>query len=118
MKRLSHDPIKADIWSLGIPFYFLDVGRLPWHLGSNETIIGEIINKNIAFSPDISSRIEKLILMLLICDPDKRPTAQQILFESDANKKTCLKKSIRLIASFNAMQTCVISYRKLEFNRI
>lgn len=118
LKRLPHDPIKADIWSLGVTFYYLAVGRLPWHLGGKEKVIGDIINKNMTFPPDISSRIKKLILMMMICDPDKRPSAQQILYESDLFKKTCLKKSIRLITSLHTMPTCVASNRKLAFNRI
>ena len=74
-----HDPFKADIWSLGVTFYVLLVGKLPWPTEPNKQMLNcinqghFIIPKNI--DPDMSSLIRKMIIV----EPELRPTMEEIL---------------------------------------
>lgn len=77
---ISHpfDPKKADVWSLGITFYFFATGKLPWHATDVQGQIDEIMKGQIEFPEHIDSNISGLIRSMCIVDPQKRASLDSI----------------------------------------
>ena len=79
MLELSYDPFKSDVWSLGVAFYIMITGNIPWNTASFATIKNDIISCNYTFPSEIPSNIKELISMMLIKDPNLRPSLSQII---------------------------------------
>ena len=82
IQKKVHDPMKADIWSLGVTFYAMAYGTLPWSLKSSkslEHLKDCILNCNCPFPLTISSRIVELIRSMMQIQPASRPTAADLL---------------------------------------
>ena len=72
---------KVDIWSLGIIMYKLIIGKYPFEAGNNVRIYTKIKNNEYSF-PEcsiISEDAQNLIKSILVQDPTKRPSLNQIL---------------------------------------
>lgn len=79
-RNTAYDPFKADIWALGITFYLLICGRLPWASQTPSDQANEILSGGLRFWPSgIPSQIRSLVNAMCSIDPAKRPTAQQLL---------------------------------------
>lgn len=80
LSNLPYNPFHADIWALGISFYFMAVGQYPYpHHSTKELIklvsIGHIDFSNANIHPEIKSLLQKMTAI----DPSKRPSANEIL---------------------------------------
>lgn len=76
----AYEPKKADIWALGITFYYLLSGKLPWTGITKEEVKTEIIYKSIEFeSKEISQKISKLIYAMTKKIPDDRISADLLV---------------------------------------
>ena len=70
---------KADIWAFGVILYALYTHRLPWESTDNEDkIINHIMNADI-MPANIPSDIDGIIKLCLQVDPNKRPSAEDLL---------------------------------------
>ena len=73
---------KVDIWAIGVIYYYMLVGKLPfkgirlYDLENNRIEDDPVFPK----SKFISSRSQKLILKLLEKNPDNRYTTKEVLF--------------------------------------
>lgn len=74
-----HDPFKADIYALGITFFYLVYGMLPWNSQRTISLKDEIIKVGIQIPQDCPQPIKILIINMTAIDPENRPTAQDIL---------------------------------------
>ena len=79
VSQVKADPYKADIWSLGITFYYLLCGRTPW--GENTAaVIQKMIQKGEIFYPEeINRDLQHFIESMLRFTPDERPSCQKLL---------------------------------------
>ncbi|OHT06357.1 hypothetical protein TRFO_05537 [Tritrichomonas foetus] len=74
-----YDPIKADIWSLGITFFYMLCGRTPW-LVKNTSAIKELIKKGEIYYPDnIDHELRVFLNSILQFSPQMRPSCSEIL---------------------------------------
>ena len=74
------DPFKADIWALGITFYNMITGHLPYPDCSNDTLRNLIAFSQIDFTNDnVDPQIQYLIMKMTSKNPMFRPTASQLL---------------------------------------
>ena len=82
LSNASHDPFKADIWSLGVTFYYLATGRLPWPSEDRKICLRSILlgTVNTEGVPDL--HFEKLIKACLKFNPQERPTVEMLLEDS------------------------------------
>ena len=79
--RFNGHSYEVDIWSLGIVMYVLLVGRYPFYGENSDDIFDQISQNTYTFPEDkpISNSAKNLINQILVIDPDKRPTFDQIL---------------------------------------
>ncbi|GFR48541.1 hypothetical protein Agub_g10439 [Astrephomene gubernaculifera] len=74
---------EADIWSCGVILYILLCGYPPFHGENEKKIFEAVVAKPIDFSsepwPNISDAAKDCVRRMLVRDPKRRATAQQIL---------------------------------------
>ena len=106
----KYDPLKADVWSLGVTFYYIATKRLPFiSTTTKEYLIAQIIK---GFYDDTiidNSSLRNLIARCLCLDPNKRPTVSQLLEHPFLNREKeqrtplnaskCLTTSAAIFAS-------------------
>ncbi|KXZ50905.1 hypothetical protein GPECTOR_14g152 [Gonium pectorale] len=74
---------EADIWSCGVILYILLCGYPPFHGENEKKIFEAVVGKPVDFSsepwPQISDAAKDCVRRMLVRDPKRRATAQQIL---------------------------------------
>jgi serine/threonine protein kinase len=78
-KVRGFDPVKSDIWSLGITFYYCATGRLPWTSTDPAGMMEEIKSGEAAPCPTADKRIMAIVAHMLKVSPDRRATIDQLL---------------------------------------
>jgi polo-like kinase 1 len=79
-KKLGHS-YEVDVWSIGVICYTLLIGRPPFETNDTKTTYRKILKANYAFPSNviISENAKDLIKKILILDPAKRPTLDEVL---------------------------------------
>ncbi len=70
---------KVDIWCIGIILFELLVGRVPFNGINKRTLINNIINCNIIWDNNIDIDAKDLISKILIIDPNKRISLNEMM---------------------------------------
>ena len=82
------DKAAADIYSLGVSFYYMVTGKLPFK-GKRSSVTTAILKKQVtppsSIVPEIRNykRLEELILSMLDKQPDARPKAHEVVKQLD-----------------------------------
>lgn len=74
-----HDPFKADIWSLGVTFYFMATGKIPWPNEAPEAQRAILKCQYEPFPDSVYLPIAEMIQSMLNLDPRKRPNVHDLL---------------------------------------
>ena len=85
---------EVDIWSLGVIVYTLIIGKPPFETQDVKTTYKRIKMNNYSFPETavISEAAKNLITEILVTDPSKRPTLDQILTHDFFNQGTSIPK--------------------------
>ncbi|OHS95787.1 CAMK family protein kinase [Tritrichomonas foetus] len=87
------DPFSADIWSLGVTFYYLATKKVPWSTVSLEYTKNSILNASIMFPPSFNDKnFAYMIREMLRIDPKIRLNADRLLqmpFLQNIDRKDC-----------------------------
>jgi len=78
LNKEAYDPIAADLWSLGVVLLEMMLGTNPWSNAESVEHLRDIIEQEIIFPPNISLATTKLISEMLVRDPKKRITLQEL----------------------------------------
>ena len=85
---------EVDIWSLGVIIYTLIIGKPPFETRDVKTTYKRIKMNSYSFPETaiISEAAKNLITQILVTDPSKRPTLDQILTHDFFNQGTSIPK--------------------------
>lgn len=79
IKGEMYDGQKADIWSLGILLFVMNVGSLPWQSIKSAGITEEIIRGHIYIPDNVTPEVKDIIQKCTILDPQGRPSIMDLL---------------------------------------
>lgn len=89
LKQNVHDLLKADIWALGVTFYVIATGQLPFPKTSN-TVLRHSIETGMYLMPrHLDPDMTDLIKKMIVVDPQQRLSAYELLSHPffNSNKK-------------------------------
>lgn len=92
--KKPHNPIQADIWSLGVLFAFLINGSTPWRSDNMSVLKNRICSASFKLRSNTPPEVAELINRMIVIEPNERPTAQEIL-----NEKLFAKDPVELSLS-------------------
>lgn len=120
LKLNPYDPIKADIWSLGITFYLMATGAVPWKPKSPTHLAMLISTKDLEFPPYIDPDFARIVTAMLTVNPKERPSllelsSEHIIFhaEKKLRKRDKSNKKIKSAASSGSLS--LIFNEKMAF---
>ena len=76
--KQPYDPIKSDIWSLGVTIYLLSMGSYPFETHNLTEFVEKISNAKLELPNSLHPAIHRLIHHTIVSDPSKRWDIQQI----------------------------------------
>ena len=74
----KYDGMKIDIWSTGIILFAMLCGYLPFEDKNNDVLFDKILECNVEFPEFLSEEPKDLINKILVVDPEKRITIEEI----------------------------------------
>ena len=85
---------EVDIWAVGVIIYTLLVGKPPFETRDVKTTYGKIKRAEFSFPENckISKEAKNLIRKILVLEPKKRPTLNEILFDDFFNQGIAIPK--------------------------
>jgi serine/threonine protein kinase len=72
------DPLAADVWALGMTFYFMAVGKLPWTTDKPKALMPEVARGAVKIPADLPEHFRATLSKMLRPDASKRPTMAQV----------------------------------------
>ena len=75
----DYDGTKSDIWSLGIVFYIMVTGRLPWNFQTNKQLFLQIDTGQVPYPENLSPVYRNILQCMLQKDPNMRLSADELL---------------------------------------
>lgn len=79
-RKRGHDPFKSDVWALGILFYYISVGSLPWRSVIRHDLIKEISTASFILDErELGVNMKNLLSKMLDSDPASRPTMAEVM---------------------------------------
>eukprot|EP01130_Rhizamoeba_saxonica_P000979 TRINITY_DN10854_c0_g1_i1.p1 TRINITY_DN10854_c0_g1~~TRINITY_DN10854_c0_g1_i1.p1 ORF type:complete len:283 (-),score=46.52 TRINITY_DN10854_c0_g1_i1:24-872(-) len=76
-RSAAHDPVKSDVWSCGVVFWYMLVGDLPWNVQTMNELIIAVMSK-LCWPNDISPISKGILKRMLEKDANLRITSQRL----------------------------------------
>lgn len=78
----SYDAEKADIWSLGVLFYYMATGKFPWSATTPAEMLQQMRFTPLSFPDNVPEDFQISIKKMLEIRPNQRPTTKELLQDS------------------------------------
>lgn len=78
LRLQKHDPFKSDVWSLGITFYVMATGRMPFLYKDAEQFLEIIMKDNLIVPNRLNEDLKEILRAMLRVDPSTRPTISEL----------------------------------------
>lgn len=75
----SYEWWETDMWTLGVLFYAMSVGELPWKSGSRQEVEEQIMSGKFEFPATMHPHLAGIIVRLMNVDPKERWTIDDLL---------------------------------------
>ena len=77
---IHNNPFKSDIWSLGILFYFMATGHVPWHSKGRKEIMKEIAQGVVELNEKLVGKyMNRILRKMLDTNPKHRPDIEEVV---------------------------------------
>ena len=121
LNGVMYDPKKSDMWSLGIIYYAMITGQLPWTKKNQCELFNQIKQCQYKIPSYVSEESRRIISSILQLDPDLRPTAKDLLndkFFADVPEEKMITVvpyvSLKVLDDFFEREDSVIKIQKDE----
>jgi serine/threonine protein kinase len=81
INKVPHNPMQADIWSLGVLFAYMINGCTPWRCNNIGVLKSRICSGTYRLRSSTPPEVANIIKKMIVVDPNKRITAQELLNE-------------------------------------
>lgn len=78
LAKTDYDPFAADVWALGITFFHMITGKLPWTAETKDEVKKQIRLGCIDLKEVVNSGFKMALKKMLSMDPRERPTMAQV----------------------------------------
>lgn len=79
IQRTAYDLFSADIWALGVMFYEMAFGKVPWQTNDRKALEQSILLASVHFPQDADPNVVSIIQKMIIKNPKSRATCQTLL---------------------------------------
>ena len=107
--KKAYNPLMADIWSLGVTFYTMAVGSIPWKPSDQLPIERCIISADCFVPPFVNREVALLIKSMLVPSPSRRKTAAELLENPLFENKSAMKLYPLISSTLPKVPLCVRS---------
>lgn len=78
-REVHNNPFKSDIWSLGILFYYMATGHVPWHTKTREGLVKEITEGGVELNEGlVGAFLNRLLRKMLDSNSKHRPDIEEV----------------------------------------
>lgn len=118
IKKKLYDHKKGDIWSLGVTFYSLLCGKLPWKTDTRDHLMESIISIDPCWPEAVPVSIRHMVDNMLNKDPELRHSAAEILRSPVFTQMVCKSSSFSTSSIKTTLDLRPHLYGKKKFNHM
>ncbi|OHS97375.1 Aurora kinase [Tritrichomonas foetus] len=98
LNNSDYNPFQADVFALGITFYYMIYGKLPYHYSNKKDLRAAIKLGIIPFPTGTPTRIAQIIMQMTTRKPNSRITLDRVIMELEGIPKriTAAKSSSKI----------------------
>ena len=79
LEKRPYDPMKADVWALGVTFYEMGCGKLPWDSTEPEQLLKDIMSEPVPIQSMFSQMFASALRQMLNVNPKVRCTLAEVM---------------------------------------
>lgn len=108
IEHRPHDPKKSDIWALGITFFYLFTGQIPWVGNTREEVFNDILFSQPQLN-NFPPTLRKIISQMLQKHPESRPSTEELV----ANPFFATRKNSMLSMNLGSSKSNIMSFKSV-----